>query len=152
MFECIVVGTDGSPGALSALHRAGELARALGVGEVHVVTASPPLPAYVVERVRDELPDEFRGVFDGHLPANEQIDEAKAILGEYGVDPTIHDLSHDPATAILDVAADADADLIVVGARGLGAVERFLRGSVSTKIAHHATCDVLIVEHDRPRD
>jgi nucleotide-binding universal stress UspA family protein len=147
MFERIVVGTDGSPGAIDALHRTGELAQAVGAAEVHVVTASPPLPAYVVERVRDELPDEFRNVFDGHLPANEQIDEATSILSEYGVLPTIHDLSDDPATAILDTAAGADADLIVVGARGLGAVQRFLRGSVSTKVAHHAACDVLIVEH-----
>ena len=41
-----------------------------------------------------------------------------------------------------------DADLIVVGARGLSALRRFVRGSVSTRVAHHSTRDVLIVEHD----
>ena len=148
MFERIVVGSDGSPGALAALRRAGELARSVGAAEVHVVIASPPLPAYEVERIRDELPEEFRGVFDGHLPANDRIDEAKKILGEYGIAPKTHDLADDAATAILDTASAARAELIVVGARGLGAVQRFLRGSVSTKVAHHAPCDVLIVEHD----
>lgn len=59
-----------------------------------------------------------------------------------------HRVPGDPATAILHVAEEVDTDLIVVGARGLGAVQRFLRGSVSTRVAHHAPCSALIVEHD----
>ena len=59
-----------------------------------------------------------------------------------------HERNGDPAEAILEVAESVHADLIVVGARGLGLVGRFIRGSVSTKVAHHSSCDVLVVEHD----
>ncbi|MFT4866023.1 MAG: nucleotide-binding universal stress UspA family protein, partial [Ilumatobacter sp.] len=59
-----------------------------------------------------------------------------------------HERTGDPADEILGVAELVNADLIVVGARGLGAIERFIRGSVSTRIAHHSPCDVLIVEHN----
>ena len=65
-----------------------------------------------------------------------------------GITPIRHESSHGAAEAILDVATEVDADLIIVGARGLGALGRFIRGSVSTKVAHHAPCNVLIVEHD----
>jgi nucleotide-binding universal stress UspA family protein len=42
-------------------------------------------------------------------------------------------------------ASDEGADLIVVGTRGLNVAQRALLGSVSTKIVHHAACDVLVV-------
>ena len=46
---------------------------------------------------------------------------------------------------ILKVAQDEDADLIVVGARGLTGLKRFLLGSVSSKLAHHSPCSLMIV-------
>jgi nucleotide-binding universal stress UspA family protein len=49
---------------------------------------------------------------------------------------------------ILDVAQEQNADLIVVGARGLNAFERFLLGSVSSKLSHHAPCTLMIVRED----
>jgi nucleotide-binding universal stress UspA family protein len=51
----------------------------------------------------------------------------------------------DPADAILDVAEEQDADLIVVGNKGLTGAERFLLGSVPNKVSHHAPCSVLII-------
>jgi nucleotide-binding universal stress UspA family protein len=54
-------------------------------------------------------------------------------------------LQGDPAFAILDAAARHEAQLIVVGARGLKAIKRFLLGSVSQKVLVHAACSVLIV-------
>ncbi len=50
-----------------------------------------------------------------------------------------------PAEEIMKAAVEHDADLIVMGAQGLGAVDRFLLGSVSTRVAQHATCAVLVV-------
>ena len=50
----------------------------------------------------------------------------------------------DPATAILDAADESDSDLIVMGTRGLGTAERWLIGSVSDKVLHHAHCSVLV--------
>jgi nucleotide-binding universal stress UspA family protein len=50
-----------------------------------------------------------------------------------------------PADEILKVAETHEADLIVTGAKGLGAVGRFLLGSVSTRVAQHASCSALVV-------
>ena len=50
-----------------------------------------------------------------------------------------------PADVILCVGEEESCDLIVLGSRGLGEVKRFLLGSVSDAVAHHAYCPVLIV-------
>jgi nucleotide-binding universal stress UspA family protein len=50
-----------------------------------------------------------------------------------------------PAEEIMKVASIQHADLIVMGAQGLGAVARFLIGSVSTRVVQHADCAVLVV-------
>jgi nucleotide-binding universal stress UspA family protein len=62
-----------------------------------------------------------------------------------GVEVTPHTHEGDPAEAILDTANEENADLIVVGDRGLSGVQRFLLGSVSQKVSEHAACNVLIV-------
>ena len=54
----------------------------------------------------------------------------------------------DPADVICRRARELDADLIVVGSRGLGTLDRFLLGSVSAAVAQRAPCSVLVV---RPR-
>ena len=51
----------------------------------------------------------------------------------------------EPADAILDVAEEQNADLIVVGNKGMTGAKRFLLGSVPNKVSHHAPCSVLIV-------
>jgi nucleotide-binding universal stress UspA family protein len=56
-----------------------------------------------------------------------------------------HAREGEPAQALLSVADEQDADLIVVGARGLTGLERFLLGSVTSKLAHHAPCSLMIV-------
>ena len=68
---------------------------------------------------------------------------AKLLQAGYRVEqvPTIGN----PADEILKVAETHEADLIVTGAKGLGAVERFLLGSVSSRVAQHASCSALVV-------
>jgi nucleotide-binding universal stress UspA family protein len=51
----------------------------------------------------------------------------------------------DPADAILDVAEERSADLVVVGNTGMTGAKRFLLGSVPNKVSHHAPCSVLII-------
>ena len=52
----------------------------------------------------------------------------------------------DPADEILKTAKQFEAELIVMGARSLGTIERLVLGSVSTKVMHESGCDVLIVK------
>ena len=51
----------------------------------------------------------------------------------------------DPAEEIMNVASKRNADLIVMGAKGLGKIDRILLGSVSTRVVQYATCPVLVV-------
>ena len=53
-------------------------------------------------------------------------------------------LEGDPAHVLLEAAKDFDADLIVVGSRGLTSHAHFILGSVAASVAHHAPCDVLV--------
>ena len=147
MYERIVVGTDGSERALDAVRTAGRLAELCGISSLHVVTAFRAYSPYEISRIQADLPEEYRDFISPDLEGAEHFEQAKSVLGQT-VKMVTHKTSGDPADSILTVAEQVGADLIVVGARGLGAVERFVRGSVSTKVSHHAPCDVLIVEHD----
>jgi nucleotide-binding universal stress UspA family protein len=67
----------------------------------------------------------------------------KLIKAGYAVDEVVR--LGKPADEILDVASKKKVDLIVTGAKGMGAVARFLLGSISTKILQHSSCSVLVV-------
>ena len=56
-----------------------------------------------------------------------------------------HAIEGEPAEAILDAAEKTEADLIVVGNKGMTGARRFLLGSVPNNVSHHAPCSVLIV-------
>ena len=60
-------------------------------------------------------------------------------------DVKTHAREGDPADAILDVAEEQGADLIVVGNKGMTGAKRFLLGSVPNKVSHHAPCTVMII-------
>jgi nucleotide-binding universal stress UspA family protein len=145
MFSTIVVGTDGSAPAEAAVRAAGELARAEGLDRVHVVSGHRPYSGAEVNRLARDLPPEFRDVLRSDLVAAECVDEAAIHLRTMDVEPHQHVRPSNGTDAILDVAAEVSADLIVVGSRGLGLGRRVFQGSVSTKVAHHAPCSVLIV-------
>lgn len=148
MYTTIVVGTDGSPQALAAVRRAGEVANASGIESIHVVAACHSYSDVELQRIKADLPAEFHDLISVHMRAIDRFNEARDELRPAGVDVIEHETATGPAHAILEVAEEVGADLVVVGARGLGAIERFVRGSVSTRVAHHSPCDVLIVEHD----
>jgi nucleotide-binding universal stress UspA family protein len=138
--ESIVVGTDGSQAAEAAVERAADLARGSGA-RLHVVTVYPDIPAYreriVSSAKRESI--ELRDVAETVLARTVEQ------LTDEGIAVETHAREGDPAEAILEVAQEQKADLIVVGDRGLTGIERFLLGSVSSKLSHHAPCSVMIV-------
>ena len=71
------------------------------------------------------------------------LEEAQQFVSERGIETELHEAQGDPGVVI--VQAGKDADLIIVGSRGLNPVQRMLLGSVSSKVVHRATCDVLVV-------
>jgi nucleotide-binding universal stress UspA family protein len=62
-----------------------------------------------------------------------------------GIDVEIYARKGDAAEALLEVAEECQADLIIVGNKGMTGTRRFLLGSVPDKVSHHAPCSVLII-------
>ncbi len=147
-YDTVVVGYDGSSDADRAVEAAAD--QTGREGTVHVVTAFHPESTTRLMQHLQQLPEEFRYTYDPHAAEKERQHPALARLEERGVHAEAHIVPDDPATAIIDVAAREGADLVVVGSRGLGGVQRFLRGSVSARVAAHAPTSVLII-HDPSR-
>ena len=139
-YHTVVVGYDGSTDADRAVEAAAD--QVGPEGTVHVVTAIHPEST---RRLVQQLPVEFRSTYDQDAAEKAQQQVALLHLQGRGVDCSGHVVSDDPATAIIDVAEREGADLVVVGSRGLGEVRRFIRGSVSARVAVHAPMSVLIV-------
>jgi nucleotide-binding universal stress UspA family protein len=74
------------------------------------------------------------------------LEEAKAILAVNGIEARTTAPVGDAADEIVRIAREAEADVLVLGARGLNPVKRLVLGSVSTKVLHNAPCDLLIVK------
>jgi nucleotide-binding universal stress UspA family protein len=138
MFNTIVVGTDGSATADIAVARAAEIARLTGA-RLHVVSAYTPSAARVSEDTAGEyaLAPDFKvdAVLTGTLDR----------LRVEGVEVKAHSPRGDPGDAIVEVAVQESADLIVLGSRGMQGARRIL-GSVPNKVSHNAPCDLLIVQ------
>ncbi|MGJ7440476.1 universal stress protein [Aquipuribacter sp. MA13-6] len=142
-YQTVVVGYDGSEHAVRAVATAADLVAAGGT--VHVVTAFHREPTGDLMRRLEQLPPEYRYVYDPDAAEKDRQYAALVQLQGRGVACKGHVVPDDAATAILDVARREGADLVVVGSRGLGAVTRFLRGSVSSRVAAHAPTSVLVV-------
>jgi nucleotide-binding universal stress UspA family protein len=139
----IVIGTDGSPSAEAAVRRGAEVARGSGA-RVHLVTVYPDIPSYR-ETIRSSAKAEaidLREVADGVLARAARELEAE------GVEVETHAREGDPADVIIQVAEETDAELIVVGSRGLTGLQRFLLGSVSSKLSQHAPTSLMVVRDD----
>jgi nucleotide-binding universal stress UspA family protein len=146
MYKQIVVGTDGSSGADIAVDTALELARLTGA-TLHVVNAHKLTGAFHLGAAAEI------GVVPNIVEANEAVeaesrricDQIAARAKERGVQTETHCVAGDPADALIRVATDADADVIVVGNRGMAGARRVL-GSVPNKVSHHCPSSLLIVD------
>jgi nucleotide-binding universal stress UspA family protein len=131
--ERIVVGYDGSEGAMRALERTAELAGYAAT--VTVVNVAKPLYPHTFNAVPDPV-----AVEDG----KQLLRTARERLAARGIAARAVERVGEPARELVEAARELGADLLVVG-DGKNALERFLLGSVSTHAVHHAPCDVLVV-------
>ena len=141
MFKKIVVGTDGSSTASEAVRVASELS-ALCNAEVHIVSAYKKVPLRKLQQQRASTPAEF--VWDIHDRADVDLILARATktAEAAGATSVAHAADTEPVEAIIKVANQEDADLIVVGNKGM---EHRLLKSIPDSVAHKAHRAVLIV-------
>jgi len=137
----VLIATDGSPGSLVAVEEGVRLAKILGSEVTFVAVADAPSPIlgdpYYQRAVTENL---------GHMRT--ALAKATPYAEERRVTYETELLEGSPAEAVLGLARSRDADLIVVGSRGLGTIKSALLGSVSSTIVHHADRPVLVA---RPR-
>jgi nucleotide-binding universal stress UspA family protein len=145
MFASILVGTDGSSTAQTAVRSAIELARQLD-SPLHIVSAYEPTSAERRRAADLQAPPDVEWAVgprehvlglleDAQREATRAVLESVETFARQG----------DAADAILDVAEEQGSGLIVVGNKGMTGAKRFLLGSVPNKVSHHAPCSVLIV-------
>ena len=144
MFRSILVGTDGSPTAASAVRQAIELARDLGA-ELRIVCAYEPVPQSRLRAQAQSTPRDVEWLLGPREDVDATLGAAQEEAATAGVDARTFARQGDPADAILDVAEETGADLIIVGNKGMTGAKRFLLGSVPNKVSHHAPCSVLII-------
>lgn len=143
-FKTIVVGTDGSGTATEAVRQATELAAALGA-RLELVSAYEPVSTARLRQEATQAPGDVQWMVNPREDVDATLQNTADEIRGQGVEVTIWARQGDPADAILDVAEEQGADLIVVGNRGMTGAKRFLLGSVPNKISHHAPCSVLII-------
>jgi nucleotide-binding universal stress UspA family protein len=145
LFASIVVGTDGSDTATTAVRYAIDLARGLGA-RLQIVSAYEPVSDQRLRNDRVEVPKDLQWIVNPREDVLAMLERARADAQLGGVDQVeTFARQGDAADAILDVAEEQRSDLIVVGNRGMTGAKRFLLGSVPNKVSHHAPCSVLIV-------
>ena len=133
----IVVGYDETPGSQLALERAASLAKALG--SKLVVTSVTPL---MVSIGRSGGPTDPTDPPEKHA---QELNAARQYLEAQGIEADYQPAVGEPADAIVQIADERSAEMIVIGTGEHGLVGRLVGTSVSESVSHRAHCDVLIV-------
>jgi nucleotide-binding universal stress UspA family protein len=148
----ILLATDGSREAHLAASTAADLANTTN-SELHVITVAPgnPDPVYHIHEggLRYETYQQALEAIKGEAQKvlDEQVQEIERAGG--GVKEAYLRVGERRDQAIVHLAEELGAGLIVMGSRGLGGVRRALMGSVSDSVVHHAHCPVMIVRPEK---
>jgi nucleotide-binding universal stress UspA family protein len=145
-YTTILVGTDGSDSSLRAVEKAGQIAAGSGAT---VVVATAYFPQGEDQRAADVLKDEGYKMA-GNAPIYAILREAKDRAQQAGA-KTVEEkaIVGAPVDALVDLAEEIKADLLVVGNVGLSTIAGRLLGSVPANVARRSKTDVLIV-HTTP--
>ena len=159
-YSKIMVGTDGSVTAMSAVDRAADLAAAMGAELLIVCAFDPPSDAELermaassgsisaqwdADRSLRDVPDEFRWRIAGAAQAQDVLERSEEHAAKHGVDAEVRTVKGPAPEALISIAEEEDFELIVVGSVGMTGAQRFKLGNVPHRISHHAPTDLLIL-------
>jgi nucleotide-binding universal stress UspA family protein len=120
------------------------LARAVRA-KLELVSAYELVPSQRLSEERRDAPEDLQWAINSREDVDATLEAAAELAREADVAVNTYARQGDPADAVLDVAEELEADLIVLGNKGMTGAKRFLLGSVPNKVSHHAPCSVLIV-------
>jgi len=143
-YQTVLVGTDGSDSSYRAVDRAAEIARD-ATARLVIVCAYEPATPREVAAAEDVLGDEAFSVV-GSAPAEETLRTAAdraAARGAGKIERVA--VAGEPVKSLVSALEEHQADLIVVGNRGLNTLAGRLLGSVPAAVSRRSPCDVLIV-------
>lgn len=139
MYNRILLAVDGSDNALRAAYEAIKLATLSENPLIEVVYVISPAKASkdTLDNPTDRDRERLR---------EEHIARTEALLREAELDYSILMFHGDPAQTLIDYEKEGRFDLLVLGSRGLNPIQKFLLGSVSSKVIEKAGCPVLVVK------
>ena len=138
MISTIAVGTDGSESAETAVNVAAEMARRFDAKLVLVSAYGDPTPGSSGGRV-----DESEFAWNPAAQLREILARTERTLRDDGIDCVTRTGKGNPAKALVKIAEDSNADLLVIGNKGM---HRRVLGSVPNSVTHKAGCSVLVVK------
>lgn len=145
MFQHIVVCSDGSDHALRAARMAAEIAVKFEADVVLLNIFDPASVAMPFVGTPEAAPSAEITLRYAEEAQKILVERTGQVIQEVGARYRSRSEFGHPVDKIVSVAEEEKADLIVLGSRGLGGFQRFLLGSVSDGVLHHAHCPVLIV-------
>ncbi len=138
----VVAATDGSERSVDAAHVAASIARTTGAKLYVITVVRPPEGWWGIGGAPPTATALAKALDEAQHAA---LDTTLQAIDTEGIEvETVEELG-DPASTILAFCSDLGADLLVVGRRGAGFIERFVMGSVADRVAHYAPCPVLLV-------
>ncbi len=140
IYEKILLATDGSENARRAAAEAAGFARDFSSCIIIVyIVSNPPSQSRMA-----------KANFDVHSILEEDaktaIKDTIDLFESEGLPYTLKVAIGDPATEIIDTTGKENADLVIIGSRGLGTIKGAVLGSVSRKVTHNVKCPVMIVK------
>jgi nucleotide-binding universal stress UspA family protein len=140
----ITVGVDGSDHSRRALSWAfREAERSTAPLTILTVHPDPVRPATGIYWAVPDYPESSADLEVVRQHIRNWADKVASDIGATGLEYQVVVVTGDPAVQL--IAASLDADLLVVGSRGGGPVAAHIMGSVSSKVAHHAACPVVVI-------
>ena len=142
MLSTIVVGTDGSETAAKAVDFAVDMAERYG-SRLVVASSYSPIPEDRLAKEQVDAPQEVKWSINPTEDVDATLREVEEKAQERGIKTVSEARQGDPAEVLCEIAAQHDADVLVVGNKGM---HRRILGSVPNSVSHKAPCSVVIVK------